>query len=92
MRFPARKRLADDAKHCEKMEPVPGVNVAIYVRGSEVEIRYVEASRSMLWSEAVKIDELHTAIKDAEKQGSSERAGALSAALRAVERACSDEQ
>ena len=63
------------------------MSVAISVRGSEVEIRYIEASRSMLWSEAVKIDELRTAIKDAEKRGSSERVGALHAALRAVERA-----
>ena len=72
------------------MEPVPGVGAAIILSGSKVEVRYVEAGRAMLWNETVKIDELRTAIKDAEKQGSSERAGALHAALRAVERARSD--
>tara|TARA_A200000113_G_scaffold92349_1_gene82722 strand:- start:398 stop:616 length:219 start_codon:yes stop_codon:yes gene_type:complete len=69
-----------------------GVNEAIILRGNEVEIRYVEAKRAIMWSETVHTDELHTAIKDAEKQGSSERVRALHAALRAVERACSDEQ
>ncbi len=68
------------------------MNEAIILRCRDVEIRYIEAKRAMLWTETVYTDELRTAIKDAEKQGSFERAGALHAALRAVERACSDEQ